>query len=100
VTVANYADSHGRQAVDVTVDDGVNPPVTGHLQLRRILVNTDNNIVTHLGNGNSGPGETLAKAGWNYLMAVNEHSFGIHNPTFSLQILSGAQEVVDRIEVP
>jgi hypothetical protein len=103
VSVANFASSHGRQAVDISVNSGA----PGHLQLRRILVNTDNNIITHNSSfdntvipevpAGDGPGEVLAKAGWNFLMAANERSNGIHNPTFSFQILSAAQEEVDRI---
>jgi hypothetical protein len=106
VTVENFASSHGRQAVDVSVNSGA----PGHLQLRRILVNTDNNIITHNSSfdntvmpeipAGDGPGEVLAKAGWNFLMAVNERSNGVHNNQFSLQILSGAQLAVDAIVVP
>ncbi len=99
VSVANFSDSHGRQAVDVTVNG-----VAGHLQLQNIKVNLlpqsgpVRNIMTFNAAGGNGPGELLAKAGWNYLMATNERSHGIHNPTFSLQILAGAQTAVDSIQ--
>jgi hypothetical protein len=96
VVVENFADSHGRQAVDITVNGGT----TGHLQLRNIVVNdgvTDLNIMTYLADNENGPGELLAKAGWNFLMATNERSKGIHNNAFSLQIIAGAQSAVDSI---
>ena len=54
--------------------------VAGHLQLQDIKVNLlpqsgpVRNIMTFNAAGGNGPGELLAKAGWNYLMATNERS--------------------------
>jgi hypothetical protein len=98
VTVTNYADFHGRQAVDVAIDNGV--ITTGVIQLRRILV--DDGVTTPVPHilAFDANGATLAKSGWNYLMATNERSHGIHNNTFSLAILAAAQQEVDAIVVP
>jgi hypothetical protein len=94
--VTNYADSHGRQAADLTVDDGVAPVAYTHAQIRNIDVSDGVNTAQLLSYGSVV--QTIAEAGWNFLMATNERSDGVHNPTFSGQIIAGAQNVLDNMD--
>jgi hypothetical protein len=91
VVVTNFADSHGRQAVDVSINGGA----AVHVQLQFIYLDAAAfpNIPRLL--DNSAVAQTIAKSGWNYLMSTNERSHGIHNPTFTGQIIAGAQNALD-----
>ena len=38
----------------------------------------------------SANGQTIAKAGWNYFLLHGDGSGGIHNPTFTLNVLNAS----------
>ncbi|GAB4262138.1 MULTISPECIES: carboxypeptidase regulatory-like domain-containing protein [Deferrisoma] len=99
VEVTHFADSHGRQAMDVKVTRGGEEIVYGHLQLRHVNVE-DGTLLTYGAADGEGPGELIAKAGWNYLLIENDGSHGIHNPSFAVAVVTQARRVVEGIEAP
>ncbi|NIQ37128.1 MAG: hypothetical protein GTN81_00850, partial [Proteobacteria bacterium] len=92
VSVGHFGESHGRQAMDLTVDPGGAGEATYHVQLRRVELGvpaSGNNLFAAYNEG-----VVILKAGWNILLIENDGSSGVHNPSFSNGVLGAARNVV------
>ena len=92
VSIDNFGESHGRQAMDLTVDPGGPAEATYHVQLRRVELGvpaSGNNLFATYNEG-----VVALKAGWNILLIENDGSFGVHNPSFSNGVLGAARNVL------
>ncbi len=92
VSVGHFGESHGRQAMDLTVDPGGLGETTYHVQLRRVQLGspaTANNLFAAYDEG-----IVILKAGWNILLIENDGSLGVHNPSFSNGVLGAARNVL------
>jgi hypothetical protein len=85
VEVHGFSSSHGRQAVDVIVND----TSAGHVNLDAITV--QGKSIFRI----SQQGQIVVKAGWNLLVVHDDKSVGIHNPSFVLEAISAAQSQID-----
>jgi hypothetical protein len=89
VSVDHFGESHGRQAMDLTVDPGGAGEATYHVQLRHVELGvpaSGNNLFATYNEG-----VVILKAGWNILLIENDGSFGVHNPSFSNNVLGVAR---------
>ncbi len=80
VSAVELLETHGRMAMDITV----NGTTYEHVRLA-----SD----TTVGSGtllDSAAGQTIAKAGWNYFLLHGDGSEGVHNPSFTLDILNAS----------
>jgi nitrate reductase NapAB chaperone NapD len=79
-------ESHGRNAMDITV----NATTVYHVQLQGSTV-VDNSVdpVTSLLD-TSDEARTIAKAGWNFSLIEADGSHGVHNPSFTQEVLVSA----------
>jgi hypothetical protein len=92
VSVDHFGESHGRQAMDLTVDPGGPGETTYHVQLRRVELGSPasgNNLFATYNEG-----VVILKAGWNILLIENDGSLGVHNPSFSNAVLGAARNVL------
>ena len=90
VTAVESAESHGRQAMNITVD-GV---VYEHVRLA-----SDTDVVDSAGNSvgtllASDAGQIIAKAGWNYFLIEGDGSEGVHNPSFTLEVVRASVDAL------
>jgi len=92
VSVDNFGESHGRQAMDLTVDPGGPGETTYHVQLRRVELGVPASGTNLFATYNEGV--VILKAGWNILMIENDGSLGVHNPSFSNTVLGAARNVL------
>lgn len=80
-----FGESHGRQAITVTFTDD---STAEHVRLERATVfDNGDNEVGHLAELADA---RLIKAGWNYNLAVNDGSRGVHNPSYVFEFLDAA----------
>jgi hypothetical protein len=85
ITVSGWGSSRGRQAVTVTADDGVDPVVSYSGRINGIEFDGVDF------SGTSEQAQVIVKSGWNYMMALNDKSHGIHNAEFVNRMLGAAQ---------
>ncbi len=80
VLSVEFGETHGRQALTVTTPSGTYGPV----RMSSIDVTT--------GSGTAGLSDQanplLIKAGWNYLLIEGDGSEGVHNPTWTAEVLA------------
>ena len=88
VTNIQFAESHGRQAINLTY---------GGTTVYHVQLNGDTLIRLADGTGDYGslyrsslwdgnPDELLAKSGWNYFLMHSDGSHGFHNPGFATDV--------------
>jgi hypothetical protein len=89
VSVDNFGESRGRQAMDVTAGG----ETFSNVQLRYVTIggagvgfDSANSLFASYNEG-----VVILKAGWNILMIENDGSFGVHNPSFSNGVLGAAR---------
>ena len=80
-------ESHGRQAMDITVD-GITYEhiriISDTLMKNAAGTELEINILS------SDRGQIIAKAGWNYFLLHGDGSHGIHNPSFTRDVINAA----------
>ncbi len=81
VGVSAFSDSHGRQAFVLTV----NGTVKGHANLDACTSFNNKSIFQ-----STAEGDLIERAGWNYLLVESDGSEGIHNPSYSYDVLAAA----------
>jgi hypothetical protein len=90
VSAVEFNESHGRQAMNITVE-GV---VYEHVNLARgtdVIDSGGNSVGTLLA---SDAGQLIAKAGWNYFLIEGDGSEGVHNPSFTLEVVSASTDAL------
>ena len=80
-----FGETRGRQAIQVTLADGTELPL---LRVSDIDVLDPRGKV--IGELYDLADDRVIKAGWNWNLVNNDSSRGIHNPSFSLQVLEVA----------
>ena len=81
VLVVSYGSSHGAQGATISVD-GTN--FTAQID----AIEVDGTAFSQTG----AKAQIIVKGGWNYLMAVDDSSLGVHNPSFILNMLAATQD--------
>lgn len=76
-----FGESHGRQAITVTVTDG-----TAYGPFRVNDVSVLDGTGTALGELYDFAEDDLIKAGWNWSLITNDGSGGVHNPAFANEV--------------
>lgn len=90
VTVVEFTESHGRLAMNITIGD-----ITyEHVNLAR-----DTEVKDSGGNAvgtliDSAAGQIIAKAGWNYFLIEGDGSEGVHNPSFTFEVLNASMDAL------
>ena len=86
VTALEFTESHGRLAMNIIIGD----TTYEHVRLARDTEVKDSggNVVGTL--INSAAGQIIAKAGWNYFLIEGDGSEGVHNPSFTLEVLNAS----------
>jgi len=92
VSVDNFGESHGRQAMDVTVDPALPTEATYHVQLRRVETDVPAPGSNLFASYNEGV--VILKTGWNILLIENDGSLGVHNPSFINGVLGAGRNVL------
>ncbi len=90
VTAIEFAESHGRLAMNITV--GGTP--YEHVRLARDTEVKDSggNVVGTL--IDSDAGQIIAKAGWNFFLIEGDGSEGVHNPSFTFQVINASMDAL------
>lgn len=84
VTAVEFNETHGRLAMNITVD-GV---VYEHVRLARDTEVAGDTLI------GSDAGQLIAKAGWNYFLIEGDGSEGVHNPSFTLEVVSASTDAL------
>ncbi len=84
VTAVEFNETHGRLAMNITVD-GV---VYEHVRLARDTEVASGTLI------DSDAGQLIAKAGWNYFLIEGDGSEGVHNPSFTLEVISASTDAL------
>jgi len=86
VTALEFTESHGRLAMDIIIGD----TTYEHVRLARDTEVKDSggNVVGTL--IDSAAGQIIAKAGWNYFLIEGDGSEGVHNPSFTFEVLNAS----------
>lgn len=90
VTGVEFLETHGRLAMNIAVDG----TVYEHVRLARDTEVTDPDgkvVGTLIG---SDAGQLIAKAGWNYFLIEGDGSEGVHNPSFTLEVVSASVDAL------
>ncbi|KKN12289.1 hypothetical protein LCGC14_1018010, partial [marine sediment metagenome] len=90
VTGVEFLETHGRLAMNIAVDG----TVYEHVRLARDTEVTDPDgkvVGTFIA---SDAGQVIAKAGWNYFLIEGDGSEGVHNPSFTLQVVSASVDAL------
>lgn len=90
VTAVEFTESHGRLAMDITIGD----TTYEHVRLA-----SDTEVKDSGGNAvgaliDSAAGQIIAKAGWNYFLIEGDGSEGVHNPSFTFEILNASMDAL------
>ncbi len=86
VTAVHFAESHGRQAMNITVDG----TTYEHVRLGRDTLVKDSGG-NELGSFLKSPGgQSIAKAGWNLFLIEGDGSEGVHNPSFTIGVINAS----------
>ena len=95
VLAVEFGESHGRQALTVTFTDN---SVYGPYRISDIdILDADQQV---LGMFYDFADPALVKGGWNWNIVNNDGSLGIHNPTFTYQILSASIAALNGAPAP
>jgi hypothetical protein len=78
-----FTESHGRMAMDITVDGTTYSGV--RLASDTLIDAGPDTLAT------SAAGQVIVKAGWNFLLIENDMSEGIHNPGFVIGVLDATK---------
>jgi ribosomal protein L31 len=84
VTAVEFTEYHGRLAMDITLNFTTYEGV-------RLASDTAVNGGTLL---DSAAGQLIAKAGWNYFLLHGDGSEGIHNPSFTLNVINASLDAL------
>ena len=90
VTAVEFVESHGRQSMNITVDD----VVYEHVRMGRdtdVIDPDGNSVGTLLA---SDAGQRIVKAGWNYFLIEGDGSEGVHNPSFTLEVVGASVDAL------
>jgi len=90
VTVIELTESHGRQAMNITV---------GGTTYEHVRLGGDTQVKDSSGNAlgtllESPGGQLIAKAGWNFFLIEGDGSEGVHNPSFTFEILNASMDAL------
>ena len=80
VTAVELTESHGRIAMDITV----NGTTYEHVRLASDTAVGAGTLI------DSAAGQTIAKAAWNYFLIHGDGSDGVHNPSFANRVLNAS----------
>ena len=86
VTAVHLTETHGRQAMDLTVDG----TTYEHVRLGRDTLVKDskgNELGSFL---ESSGGQVIAKSGWNFFLIEGDGSEGVHNPSFTFEVINAS----------
>lgn len=91
VSAVELVESHGRIAMNITVDNTV---------YEHVRVGSDTSVKNASGDEvgslvDSEAGQLIAKAGWNYFLIEGDGSEGIHNPSFTLEVINASLKALD-----
>ncbi len=87
ISHVEFLESHGRQAMDITVDG---------ITYEHIRIISDTMMKNAAGTEleinilSSDRGQIIAKAGWNYFLLHGDASEGVHNPSFTLDVINAS----------
>jgi hypothetical protein len=87
-----FGESHGRQAITVTLANG---SVFGPYRMNDVDVVDGTGAA--VGELKDLADDRLPKAGWNWILAHNDGSDGIHNPTFVFDVLDASITELNRL---
>ncbi|MBI3924825.1 MAG: carboxypeptidase regulatory-like domain-containing protein [Armatimonadetes bacterium] len=90
IRIDAFTESHGRQAVDLTVNPGAGEQQY-HLSTRNIKDATNTTAIF----GAYTQGIVLYKAGWNYFQLHSDSSHGIHNPPFVSDVIAATENTLN-----
>ncbi len=91
VTEVHFTETHGRQAMDLTVD-GI---TYEHIRMGRdtLVKNAGGNeLGTFLEASESA--QSIAKAGWNFFLIEGDGSEGVHNASFTFQVINASLDAL------
>jgi hypothetical protein len=86
VTVVEFLESHGRQAVELKIGDTT-------YDVRLATDTATRPAGSSIATGklvSSANGQNIAKAGWNYFLLHGDASKGVHNPTFTNDVINAS----------
>jgi len=95
VTAIELSESHGRAAMNITIGETV---------IEHVRLGSDT-LVKGPGGAEVGnltaseAGQVIAKAAWNFFLIEGDGSHGIHNPTFTLEVLENAIQALEGLAV-
>ena len=86
ISAIEFLESHGRQAMNITVGDTT---------YEHVRLNSDTMLIDSAGEEagqllDSETGQAIAKAGWNYFLVEGDGSEGVHNPSFVMDLIEAA----------
>ena len=84
VTAVEFVEWHGRSAMNITIGDTV---------IEGVRLGSDTLVTdaagTELGTLLDSPaGQVIAKAGWNFFLIEGDGSHGVHNPSFTMDVIN------------
>jgi hypothetical protein len=91
VTAIEFVESHGRSAMTITLGDTV---------VENVRIGSDTLIKT-AGGGEQGTlldsdaGQVMAKAAWNFFLIEGDGSHGVHNPSFTLDVIDASLKALE-----
>jgi carboxypeptidase family protein len=83
---------HGKKALVLTFTNAV--AATGSKRVTVLAGDIAVGGQAVIGSATSADYSTMGKALWNYLLVAQDGSFGVHNPSFALEVLSATQKQV------
>ncbi len=92
ITEIEFGESHGRQGMTVTLADGT---VVGPIRMSDVEVFEGTESVGALYDFAD---DRLVKAGWNWTLAYNDRSRGVHNPPFVFEFLDASIDALNELQ--
>jgi hypothetical protein len=87
-----FGETRGRQAITVTFTDST---VVGPVRMNDVEVKDGEGAV--LGELYDFADERVPKSGWNWNLVHNDHSHGVHNPSFATTVLDASIDQLNRL---
>jgi hypothetical protein len=93
VTAIEFLESHGRSAMNITIGDTV---------VENVRIGSDTLVKSASGAElgtliDSDAGQVIAKAAWNYFLVEGDASQGIHNPSFTVDVLEATMAALQAL---
>lgn len=97
IATVELGESRGRQAITVTLTDATS---TGAIRMNEVRVLDSDAAMTDLGDLYDFTDDRIPRAGWNWALAHNDGSDGVHNPDFVSRFLSASVAAMNDVLAP